>query len=120
MNKKIITIITAISFPLLTLAAIQPINGTVGGLTITKLNANDTLNIATLISNVASFSAALIAAVAVLFVVYAAYLYMTSAGDPAKVADASKYILWAVIASIVAVSAFGIIALAKAVFGFTG
>lgn len=107
-----------VSFPLLTFAVINDISGTSpGGIKAERLDTNQ-LAISRIITNVTSWTAGLIAAVAVLFVIYAAYLYMTSAGDPAKVADASKYILWAVIASIVALSAFGIIALAKAVFGF--
>ena len=65
-----------------------------------------------------NWAAGFIAAIAVLFVIYAAYLYLTSAGDPQKVIDASKYILWAIIASVVALSAFGIIALGKTIFGF--
>lgn len=115
----LLTSAVIISFPLLTLAeTVRDITGTApGGLTVNRLNST-ALNIKILISNVARWTAGLIAAVAVLFVIYAAYLYMTSAGDPAKVADASKYILWAIIASIVALSAFGIIALGKAIFGF--
>ena len=91
---------------------------TIGGVPI-MIPETSSAKIGTMINNIASFMAALLAAIAVLFVVYAAYLYLTSAGDPEKVTEASKIILYAIISTIVALSAAGIITLGKAVFGFS-
>lgn len=92
---------------------------TIGGVPIMLPEMNTAAGIGTMINNIAVFSAALLAAIAVIFVVYAAYLYMTSGGDPEKVREASKIILYAIISTIVALSAYGIIALGKAVLGFS-
>ncbi|MBI2591248.1 MAG: hypothetical protein HYW34_01055 [Candidatus Brennerbacteria bacterium] len=102
---------------LISILPLTAIAADIGGVPI-LIPKNTAVNIGIVANNITRWTAGFIAAIAVLFVIYAAYLYMASAGDPQKVADASKYILWAVIASIVAASAFGIIALAKAIFGF--
>ena len=83
------------------------------------LTATQQFNVFNIINNITSWVSGLLIAVAVLFVVYAAYLYLTSAGDAEKVKEASNYILYAVIATVVALASRGIIALGRAVFGFT-
>ena len=52
--------------------------------------------------------------VAVVFIVYAAYLYLTAAGDPEKVKSASNVIIYAVVAIGVALLSRVIVAIAKA------
>ena len=89
----------------------------IGGVPI-LIPATTAVSIGTVINNITAWSAGLLAAIAVLFVIYAAYLYLTSGGDPQKVTDASKYILYAVIATIIALSAAGIMALGRTIFGF--
>lgn len=90
----------------------------IGGVPI-MIPENSSAKIGVLVNNIASFMAALLVAIAVIFVVYAAYLYLTSAGDPEKVREASKIILYAIISTVVALGAAGIIALGKAVLGFS-
>lgn len=102
--------------PLSALAQVNlPVN--TGGISGQTLNAT-ALNVGIIIDNITSWVSGLLIAVAVLFVIYAAYLYLTSAGDAEKVKSASNYILYAVIAVVVALASRGIIALGRAVFGF--
>lgn len=113
--KKIVNI-SLFGLPLLVSAQTSLING-VGGIGLATIQTA-TLSVGVIVNNVVSWVSGLLIAVAALFVIYAAYLYLTAEGDANKVADASKYILWAVIATIVALSSFGIIKLGQAVFGF--
>lgn len=113
--KKSIIILSA-GLPLLALSQNVITNNT-GGIGLSTIQAT-AVNVGTIINNITSWVSGLLIAVAVLFVIYAAYLYMTSEGDANKVAEASQYILWAVIATIVALASFGIIRLGVAVFGF--
>ncbi len=54
---------------------------------------------------------------AVIFIVYAAFLYLTSGGDEDKTKTAKNYIIYAVIAIAVAILARGIIAVVGSFFG---
>ena len=88
-----------------------------GGITAPTIQAT-AVDVGVIINNITSWVSGLLIAVAVLFVIYAAYLYLTSAGDAEKVKAASNYILYAVIAVVVALASRGLIALGRAVFGF--
>lgn len=90
----------------------------IGGVPI-LIPGSTAVPIGTVINNITIWLAALLAAIAVVFVIYAAYLYLTSAGDPEKVREASKIILYAIISTVVALGAAGIITLGKAVLGFS-
>jgi len=56
---------------------------------------------------------------AVIFIIYAAFLYLTSGGVEEKTKQAKDYIIYAVIAIAVAILAKGIIALIGSFFGVT-
>lgn len=118
MNKNFKKIVAGLiaGLPLIALAQTD-LSGDVGGITAPTIQTG-TLNVQTIISNITSWVSGLLIAVAVLFVIYAAYLYLTSAGDAEKVKSASNYILYAVIAVVVALASRGLIALGRAVFGF--
>lgn len=76
------------------------------------------LDIKIIIDNIIGWVSGILIAVSVLFVIFAAYLYLTSAGDAEKVKSASSYILYAVIAVVVALAARGILALGSMIGGF--
>lgn len=50
---------------------------------------------------------------AVVFLLWAAFMYLTSAGDEEKVGKAKKALIWAIVALVVAFLAKGIIAIVK-------
>lgn len=66
-----------------------------------------------LINKAASWLLGILLALAVVFLVYAAFLYLGSGGDEEKVKSAKNYVIYAVIAVIVGV-------LAKALVGLVG
>lgn len=115
-NFKKIAVGLITGLPLMVFAQSNNISG-VGGITAPTIQTN-AVNVGTIINNITSWVSGLLIAVAVLFVIYAAYLYLTSAGDAEKVKSASNYILYAVIATVVALASRGLIALGRAIFGF--
>ncbi|MFH1161724.1 MAG: pilin [Candidatus Jorgensenbacteria bacterium] len=58
----------------------------------------------------------IILALAVVFIVYAAFLFLTSGGDEEKVKEAKNYIIYAVVALAVAILATGIVYLTQVFF----
>lgn len=104
---------------MLPFAALAQVNlpANTGGIGAPNIQTS-TLLVGTIVNNIVSWVSGLLIAVAVLFVIYAAYLYLTSAGDAEKVKSASNYILYAVIATVVALASRGIILLGRTVFGF--
>ncbi|MBI2591254.1 MAG: hypothetical protein HYW34_01085 [Candidatus Brennerbacteria bacterium] len=113
---KKIGLTTAAVLPFGALAQVNLPTNT-GGITGQTLQ-NTAVDVGVIINNITSWVSGLLIAVAVLFVIYAAYLYLTSAGDAEKVKSASNYILYAVIAVVVALASRGLIALGRAIFGF--
>ncbi len=113
---KKIAISLVSGLPFIALAQ-NSVNNGVGGINTPTIQ-NTAVNVGTIINNITSWVSGLLIAVAVLFVIYAAYLYLTSAGDAEKVKSASNYILYAVIATVVALASRGLIALGRAIFGF--
>ncbi len=61
----------------------------------------------------------IILALAVVFIVYAAFLFLTSGGDEEKVKKAKDYIIYAVVALAVAILATGIVYLTQVFLGTT-
>lgn len=70
-----------------------------------------------IIKRLTGWMAAVLLAVTVAFIVYAAYLYLTSQGDPEKVKTANRVILYAVVAVAVALLAYVFIAIITALVG---
>ena len=60
---------------------------------------------------------ALLFIVAVIFILYAAFLFLTSAGDPGKVDTARKIILWAAVGIGVALLAFSVSPIVRQLLG---
>ena len=69
--------------------------------------------------NIGSWMLGILIAVAVIFVIYAAFLYLTSGGDEGKVTTAKNYIIYAIIAVIVGILAKTIISFAQSIIKVT-
>lgn len=75
-----------------------------------EVTRNETVStIPELIGNMIDFILPVIAAVAVLMVIYGGVLYITSGGDPEKTGKAKKTLLWAVLGVMVVVLAYAIV-----------
>ncbi len=83
--------------------------GAQGGVTSIAPNAN--FNIATFVTLVLNWAFGLLIVIAVLFVIYAAFLYLTAAGDEDKTKKAKNYIVYAVIALVVGALARAVVAI---------
>ena len=59
----------------------------------------------------------LLLVLAVLAILYAAFLYLASGGEPENIKEASRYLLYAFIAIVVALVARGVVVLAKQFVG---
>ena len=70
-----------------------------------------------LIDSILNFFFGLFLAIAALFIIYAAYLYLTSGGDAEKLTTAKNVIIYAVVAIIVAFISRTIVAVVRNVLG---
>jgi Type IV secretion system pilin/Family of unknown function (DUF6112) len=108
--KKILTGVTAISFltlPLLVIAQAPPE-------TVPNFGATDFLNA---LENLINWLFSILIIVAVLFIIIAAYNFVTAQGDPDKVAKARNFILYALVGVAVAVASRGLVALVRLIMG---
>ena len=71
----------------------------------------------TLVEKAANWLLYVVIALAVIFIVYAGFLYLTSGGDEDKTKAAKNYIVYAVIGIAIALLARGIVLLAKNFIG---
>ncbi len=69
------------------------------------------------ISTVANWLFGILLAIAVIFILYSAFLYLTSGGDEEKVKKAKSYLVYAIIAVAIGLLARGIVALVQTFFG---
>lgn len=69
---------------------------------------SDVAGAVTVLKNVAKDLLLLFAALATVIIIYAAFLYLTAGGNPARVESAKKTLIWAVIAIALAFVAAGI------------
>lgn len=74
-------------------------------------------NIADVIDKVATFLYGILLALAVIFGLIAAFGYLMSGGDPAKIGKASKQLLFAAVAIVVAIAAWGLSKLIPNILG---
>lgn len=81
--------------------------------TLPQSGVTDFPGIISLICRLAGYAFTILVVLSIVFVIYAAYLYLTAAGDPEKVKKANATILYAAIAIVVAI-------LAKALPGIVG
>jgi hypothetical protein len=85
---------------------------------INPVNLPDSPNtVLNVINNIMNFLFGLLLVIAALFILYAAYLYLTSGGDEEQTKKARQYIIYAVVAIIVGFLARAIVALTKTVLG---
>ncbi len=93
-----IAVVGALVLPLF--AGAQPTLGT---------NITGYSDVTGIIGTVGNWMFGIILALAVIFILYAAFLYLTSGGDEEKVGTAKKYLVYAIIAVAVAVLSKGIV-----------
>ncbi len=74
--------------------------------------------IGTIISNIMGFAFGLLIILAALFIVVAAYLYLTSGGNTEKVGTAHKFIIYAVVALVAAALSQTIVFIVAQLIGF--
>ena len=70
----------------------------------TELAPGD-VTLSKLIENVTGWATGLLIALSVLFVIYAAFIYLTAGGDPKNVENAKNIIIYAVVAIVIALMA---------------
>jgi hypothetical protein len=105
-----VTVLTAVTAPFIALA--QP--------TLTDYQITDFSRIQSFGNKVGSWMLGILLVVGVIFVIYAAFLYLTSGGEEEKVKKAKNFIIYAIIAIIVGVLAKTIIGLAQGLAGEVG
>ena len=101
MSKKIIalTALTMITLPLMGFAQEVP------GLTAPQTPIRGISDINTVIVRIVNWVMGLFFVVAVLFIFYAAYLYLTAAGNPEQVSKAHNQLIYSIVAIAVALLA---------------
>ncbi|MBI5913403.1 hypothetical protein HY839_03085 [Candidatus Azambacteria bacterium] len=87
-----------------------------GSTTIGASTAYSGTQIADKITNVVNWFSWFIALAAVVMGLYAGFLFITARGEPAQLKTARATLLWAVIGIAVAVLAFSLVAISKAIF----
>jgi len=108
MKKFSITLISSL-LPLMAFAQPQVPSGTVTTYS----------GVVGIINTIGNWMFGLLLALAVIFLLYAAFLYLTAAGDSAKTDKAKDIIIYAIVAIVVAVLAKGIIMVAQSLVGVT-
>lgn len=98
-----VTVVTAVAAPFIAFA--QP--------SLTDYSITDFSRIQSFGDKVGSWMLGILLVLGVIFVIYAAFLYLTSGGDEGKVGKAKSFIIYAIIAIIVGVLAKTIIGLAQ-------
>ncbi len=98
-----ITVVTAVAAPFIAFA--QP--------SLTDYSITDFSRIQSFGNKLGSWMLGILLVLGVIFVIYAAFLYLTSGGDEGKVGKAKSFIIYAIIAIIVGVLAKTIIGLAQ-------
>lgn len=98
-----ITVVTAVATPFIAFA--QP--------SLTDYSITDFSRIQSFGNKLGSWMLGILLVLGVIFVIYAAFLYLTSGGDEGKVGKAKSFIIYAIIAIIVGVLAKTIIGLAQ-------
>ncbi len=111
MNKfsKVALITAVVLLPVLAMA-----QG--AGISEVKPLSGDT-NIATLMGKVANWATGLLIALSTLFIIFAAFLYVTAGADPGNVDKAKTIIMYAVIGIVVALLSQVVAGVVKAVIG---
>lgn len=106
MNKLKTTIVVGalIALPLLGFA-----QSGIGGIQEAPIAAGEKVNITTILDRIMSWAFGLLLLLAAVFIVVAAYYYLTSAGSDEYIKTAKGYIMYAIVAIVVAFLARGIV-----------
>jgi len=104
--------ILLVSVSLIGLAVLFPV---ITNAAVTVTNPIGYNNFPDLLLGIANAVALLIGSLATLMIIWAGILFLTSAGDPAKVTKAKDALKWAVIGIAIAVAASGIIETIKTI-----
>jgi hypothetical protein len=72
------------------------------------------------IENVAGFMFNIFTALAVIFVIFAAFLYLTASGNTSQLDRAKNVLIYAIVAIVLALVAGGIVTLIKSIIGVSG
>lgn len=97
-------------FPILTLAVMPVL---VGAQTDPPTTITTMAGVLTTLNNILNWFFAIFLVAAVFFLLWAAFMYLTSAGDEEKVGKAKKALIWAIVAIVVAFLARGIVLIVK-------
>ena len=113
MGKAVLSTLTlAAVMPMVALAQVAPPSaattglGTYGG-------------VVTLIKTITSWLFGILLVAAVLFLIYAAFLYLTSGGDEEKTKKAKSYVIYAIIAIAIGILAQAIVALVGSLLNYS-
>ena len=100
MNKKLIIALSTVALLTMPFAAMAFDSGTTPN--------SVTLSVTQIINIILDFIWPIFAGFAVIMFLVAAFMFLTSAGDPAKVATARQAVLWGVVGVVVGLIAFSI------------
>lgn len=112
MKKHLITAAVALTLLTPLLVSAQ----TIGGINPVP-PAPETTNIATIMTTVLNWAFGLLIVLAALFIIWAAFLYLTSGGDSEKTEKATKFIVFAVVAIVVAALARAVVFIVRQIVG---
>jgi threonine/homoserine/homoserine lactone efflux protein len=101
-------------FPIIAMAQVTPPSGI-----ITGYDTGTSGGLVGIIRTATSWLFGILLLAAVVFLIYAAFLYLTSGGDEEKTKKAKSYVIYAVIAIAIGLLAQGIIALVYSLLGQT-
>src|SRR3989344_130181 len=100
LKTKILTVVLTAA-PVLALA--QPL-----GQGVPRANVTEVGQILAILNRVINIVGGLFFAVAILFIFFAAYLYLTAAGDPEKLTKAKNQLIYSIIAIAIGLIAFSV------------
>jgi hypothetical protein len=111
--------LTALFFASLILALGTLTTGTLNAQTLSgvELVEPKVFSLQAVLNSILGFSFGLLLVIAALFILYAAYLYLTSGGDQEAVKQAGRVIAYALVAIVVAFLARAIVTLTQGVLG---
>ncbi len=107
MISKLKSKLTSIALGL-TLSPIGTVNAQGG---VTPVVPPSTINVPAIVNKAMNWSFGLLIVLAAAFILYAAFLYLTSATQPEKLETAKKYIIYAVVAIVVGFVARGLVSI---------
>jgi heme/copper-type cytochrome/quinol oxidase subunit 2 len=106
---SVILTILSVSSPLLTMAAITP--GQIPSaqdLGLQEAPVETPSQLMGVIADIVGWAYTIFFVVAVLFIIFAAFNYLTASGNPEKIKTAHSQLMWAIVAIVVALMAVGI------------